>query len=264
MVTFEVAFLPGESVRRQRGVFILVDVLRATSSIAHLLDRGCRTVVLAGDTAGILAVRQVQLDVLVCAENADGSRLAEADISPSLRELDKAEVAGKTVVLLTTNGTLAAQSLQGRSGLCITGSLRNAHAAMRAATSAAREVDLPITIVCSGREGSQVYAFDDVYCAGFLVREGVELLDASGTPMLIRDSAKLALDVLGAHPDPDEALRGSESAAVLRRIGCDEDITIAASPNISNAVPVIAMDARFNRLSARPATQLAAIQNSVS
>lgn len=264
MVSFEVAFLPSDARRKERRIYVLVDVLRATSSIVRLIDNGCSEIILAGDAAAAAAAKRSIAGALLCAENADGSRADGAEISPSLRELSDASVAGKTVILLTTNGTRAAQDLRGRPGICLAGSLMNARGVMRAATTLAVENDLPIAVVCSGRERTKVYALDDAYCAGFLVNEGIESLRELGQPATSRDSAKLALDILAGHPSSYDALAASESAAVLRRIGCAEDIALAARRNISIAVPVIAAGAQPDRLSVSGLTDPATIRKFIS
>jgi phosphosulfolactate phosphohydrolase-like enzyme len=109
---------------------------------------------------------------------------------------------------------------------------------MRVAIELALKTNAPISLVCSGREAATVCCLDDVYCAGFLTNEGLRILSSSGRVARLRDSSKIALCLFEKYSTPVDALESSESADVLRKIGCDEDILIAASPNAIDIVPV--------------------------
>ena len=66
---FEVCFLPREATRKPSPVAVLIDVIRASTTIVTLLDRGCSEVVLVGHTdRPRLAELRARLGALVCAE----------------------------------------------------------------------------------------------------------------------------------------------------------------------------------------------------
>ncbi len=244
MIVLEAAFLPADAASAGPRVAVVVDVLRATSTIALLLDRGCG-VLLVADEAGMAAARRKRADALVCAEETSGAIAAGADISPSLRELRQAPLDGRDVILRTTNGTVAAQRVCGRETTCFAGSLLNARAVMSAALESAVARQARLQVVCAGREQGRAYALDDIYCAGFLLDEAIRAQQRlGGDTLVLRDSAKLALDVFFRAAGPYEGLASSESATVLCRMGCEEDIRIAAAPNTSRAVPLIEREPR--------------------
>lgn len=250
-MVLEAAFVPADAGPAGKRVVVLVDVLRATSTIALLLDRGC-DVVLAADEAGVAAASGRDRDVLVCAEETSGAIAAGADVSPSLSALREAPVEGRTVVLRTTNGTLAARLVCGAETTCFAGSLLNGRAVMTTAVAAACEQDARLQVVCAGREQGRVYTLDDVYCAGFLLDAALQVhRQRGGDEPRLRDSARLALDVFRRAAGPYEGLAASESADVLRRIGCEEDIRIAAAPDTSRAVPLIAREAATGAIRVR-------------
>ena len=251
MIVLEAAFLPADAASAGPRVAVLVDVLRATSTIALLLDRGCG-VLLVADEAGMAAARRGRGDALVCAEEASGAIATGADISPSLHALHQAPVEGRDVILRTTNGTVAAQRLCGAEATCFAGSLLNARAVMSAAVEVAVARQARLQVVCAGREQGRAYTLDDIYCTGFLLDEAIQAQRRRGGEMpALCDSAKLALDVFARAAGPYEGLASSESAAVLRRIGCEEDIRIAAAPNTSRAVPLIEREPRTSAVVVR-------------
>src|SRR5437879_3669177 len=109
-VDFEVCFLPREATRKPSPVTVLIDVIRASTTIVTLLDRGCSEVVLVGQKdRPRLAELRAKLDALVCAEDASGLPTADADLTPSPAALHALDLAGRRVILATTNGTLAAE-----------------------------------------------------------------------------------------------------------------------------------------------------------
>src|SRR5207249_1514088 len=119
-------------------------------------DRGCSEVVLVGQRdRPRLAELRAKLDALVCAEDASGLPTADADLTPSPAALHALDLAGRRVILATTNGTLAAELVR-ECGVehVLIGCMRNGDAVMRSAVALARRLDRSISLVCAGREGS--------------------------------------------------------------------------------------------------------------
>jgi 2-phosphosulfolactate phosphatase len=239
MITVEVAFTPCAGRRGPPAVHILIDVLRATTVIVSMVEGGARCVVLAADDTAAHAARQGRPGALLCAESDDGTVGRGADFSPTLVGLRRAAYTGRSVILRSTNGTVAARETCERPGIGLVGALINATAVMRAAVDLAARTELPIRLVCSGRESASSFCLDDAYCAGWLVGRGLRLAEDAGHSMQLRDSATVALGLLDCYPNAHAALSASESAAVLRSIGCEEDIAIAAAVDTSAVVPAL-------------------------
>src|SRR5207245_390373 len=78
-VDFEVCFLPRKATRKPSPVTVLIDVIRASTTIVTLLDRGCSEVVLVGQKdRPRLAELRAKLDALVCA-GREGSLIPALD-----------------------------------------------------------------------------------------------------------------------------------------------------------------------------------------
>ena len=238
---FEVCFLPREATRKPPPVAVLIDVIRASTTIVTLLDRGSPEVVLVGQKDRLrLRELRVKLDALVCAEDPSGVKAAEADLTPSPAALHALDLAGRRVILATTNGTLAAELVR-ECGVehVLIGCMRNGAAVMRSAVALARRLDRGIGLVCAGREQSTIPALDDAYCAAALLRHGAEAAKGAGVSVTWRESAKIAENAASVFGSVREAFDQSMSAAVIRRIGAPADVGYCAEENVSSLVPVV-------------------------
>jgi 2-phosphosulfolactate phosphatase len=241
-VDFEVCFLPSEATRRPSPVAVLIDVIRASTTIVTLLDRGSPEVVLVrqADLTKLREIRANVGDALVCAEDPSGMKAAVADLSPSPAALRDLDLAGRRVIFATTNGTLAAALLQ-QAGVehVLIGCARNGAAVMAEAVAMARRLDRSISLVCAGRHGCQIPAVDDVYCAAALLRHGEELAAAAGITATPLESAEIARAASSVFTGTRAAFDRSMSAAVVRRIGAPDDVDYCADENVTRCVPVV-------------------------
>jgi 2-phosphosulfolactate phosphatase len=182
-----VAFTPSEAATADLG--IVVDVVRATSSIAQALASGYRRVLCCAEVEQARALRTSLEDAVVGGER-DAVRIEGFDIGASPREF--LEPLAETLVLSTTNGTRAILAAAERCDEVVLGSLLNLEAVARAAADAGQ-----VAILCAGFKGA--FAFDDAYCAGRIVAAlGGEATDAARAAALVAQAFPRALDGLNA------------------------------------------------------------------
>ena len=208
-----VAFTPAETI--EAGVGIVVDVLRATSTIAQALAAGYRRVLCCAEIEQALALRESTPSSLVGGER-DAVRIDGFDVGASPREF--LEARAETLILSTTNGTRAILTAAATCETVLLGSLLNLSAVARTAGEAARDV----TIVCAGFKGA--FALDDALCAGRIVER------LGGEPT---DAALAARLVSRAYPDPHKGLL----ARTYGPPGLEEDIAWCAREDALDAVP---------------------------
>jgi len=201
-----------------RGVAVVVDVIRATTTAAAYLRAGARALVLA---PSLEAARLLRAPGEVLAGEVGGVRPPGFDLGNSPREV--AGVEGRVVVMATTNGTKAAHAAKDARHLLL-GSLQNAPATARLAARLGEEVAL----VCAGKEGQ--VALDDLYAAGVIAKG---LLAQGFAPQ--GDMAHLAL-FLAKNP-PREVLLASEAARALEGVGLLEDVEVCAQVDLHQVVP---------------------------
>ena len=182
-----VAFTPAEAATADLG--IVVDVVRATSSIAQALASGYRRVLCCAEVEQARALR-TSLDDAVVGGERDAVRIEGFDLGASPREL--LEPRAGTLVLSTTNGTQAILAAAERCDEVVLGSLLNLEAVARAAEAAGE-----VAVLCAGYKGG--FAFDDAYCAGRIVAalDG-ERSDAAIAAALLAQAFPRALDGLNA------------------------------------------------------------------
>ena len=213
-----VAFTPSEAAAAPVG--IVVDVLRATSTIAQALASGWPRVLCAPGIDEARAVREQLGEGLLGGERM-GVRIDGFDVGASPREfLDGGDV---PLIFTTTNGTRAVLTAASSCERVFLGSLLN----LDAVATAARETGQDVAIVCAGYSGG--FALDDAYCAGRFL----QLLEGDRN-----DAAKASELIARSFTDPYEGL----TARTYGPPGLDDDIRFCARENVLDVVP------RFTRM----------------
>jgi 2-phosphosulfolactate phosphatase len=213
-VRVHVAFTPAEATRVPTGV--VVDVLRATSTIVQALDAGYERVYCCAEVEEAFALKE-ELDDVVLAGERGGEPLPGFDLGNS--PLEFLTPRARAVVHTTTNGTRAIVEAAANCHVVLVGSLLNLDAVAAAAGGLGKDVE----IVCAGLRGGA--SEDDAYCAGRIVA----LLDGEPTA-----DAERALALAASFPTAEDALRGS------RRVGetvTEEDLVWCARESVSTVVP---------------------------
>src|SRR5213078_5234567 len=152
----DVAFTPGAAVPAPVGV--VVDVLRATSTIAQALASGYERVLCCAEIDEARALRAELPDSLLGGERK-AVRIEGFDVGASPREF--LEPRADTLILSTTNGTRAILETAERCEEVVLASMLNLEAVARALA------DRDAVVVCAGFQGA--FALDDAYCAGRIV-----------------------------------------------------------------------------------------------
>jgi len=212
-VRVHVAFTPGEAAAAPTG--IVIDVLRATSTIAQALSVGYRRVLCVAELEQARTLR-AELSGSIVGGERDAIRIEGFDVGASPREF--LESRAETLILSTTNGTRTIVTAAERCDEVLLGSLLN----LAAVAAAARERGGDVAILCAGYKGA--FALDDAYCAGRLV----QLLGGERT-----DAAVAAEVIACAYPD---ALSGL-NARTYGPPGLEEDIAFCARESVLDAVP---------------------------
>jgi 2-phosphosulfolactate phosphatase len=211
---------------------VVIDVLRATSSIVTALDNGAAGIVPVREADEAIAVmRRIGRErVLLCGERK--SRLIEGfDLDNSPASYTRDRIDGKTLVFTTTNGTRALLEAMHTGTTVYCGALLNRAAIVElllASTGDAR-------ILCSGSEGAQ--SFEDTIGAGAIA----DALLHHDKKLALTDEARAAATVFAANDKRlTTAIASGTHARSLIAAGFAADVASCAQLDTSRCTPVYA------------------------
>jgi 2-phosphosulfolactate phosphatase len=214
----DVCFTPLEI--RPVEVAVVVDVLRATSTIVQALAVGYPRVVCCKSVA---TARELRAPGRVLAGESACVRLRDFELGNSPAAMATVGRRGEELVLATTNGSPAVVAASRAAERVLVGCLLNLRAVLAAVST-----DERVAIICSGTNGRP--ALEDVYVAGRLVAA------LGGVPS---DAARVAERVASGYGSPLEPLAASEDAAQLRATGQERDIAWCARESVLEVVPEV-------------------------
>jgi 2-phosphosulfolactate phosphatase len=242
-IRVEAVFIPKEINSARRPVCVLVDAIRASSTIVTLFEKGFKQILLTSDEvkSTLLDKRIIAENFCICAEKVEGTKADSADVSPSLADLRCfPDGEGRKVLFRTTNGTEGIRNISARGiGDIFVGSMLNRDALARAVVRRAVQTKAGICFAAAGRENGNIYCIDDVYCCASLIIAVLEYAKENGYDVELFDSAKIALNMAGYYKTVEEAFSQSATGEVMRRSGSEEDIYLCAQGNISSIVPKV-------------------------
>ncbi|WP_455663284.1 2-phosphosulfolactate phosphatase [Pradoshia sp.] len=211
-------------------VAIVLDVLLATTTIVSALKEGAKEVlpVQSPDEAVHVSKAFEPGEMLMAGELNAGP--IEGFIYPSPSGM-KNEVKDKTLILSTTNGTVALRMSADSKRVYIASLLNNAITAKRILTAHKEDT---IIIVCSGNSGE--LSLEDFYGAGHLIA----CLGQGKQKLELNDAAKAALVCYQeGEASPYERLSSSYVGQLLLRYDYHEDLTLASSIGGAEIIAVL-------------------------
>lgn len=209
---------------------VVIDVLRATSSMVEALANGARAVFPTESIEHALELHG-SLDregTLLCGERRS-LPIDGFDLGNSPSEFAKEVVADKQLIMTTTNGTRAFLATRGADRI-LAASFLNLGAVVDALAG-----DRRIVVVCAGKEGR--FSLDDAVCAGHLVRR---LLAEGGDDEAELDDSALAAAQLASDFEPSKETFGATAAGrALVEVGLGGDLALCAAVDRHAIVPVL-------------------------
>lgn len=228
----DVLFTPGDlqEVAIEGRTVLVVDVLRATSTIATALAAGTPTVY---PVESIEAARAL-------AETLDGAILGgeRGGVAPEGFQRGNSPLEyregsdGRPVILTTTNGTKALQrSVEAGAAHIATAAMVNA----RAAAQWAVEQGGDVVVLCAGTHGQ--FSLDDAIAAGCIVRRA---RSRAQEPVTLGDGAAAALALWQRYREnPLEGLLAAKHGRILEQLGFQDDLNYCANVDALTVVPVM-------------------------
>jgi 2-phosphosulfolactate phosphatase len=220
-----VASVPREFAGSQPGsAVIVIDVFRASTTIAAALAGGARFVLPVADVEQAMKLAEPYADseVLLGGER-ECQRIEGFQLGNSPREYTREVVAGKVIVFTTTNGTQALAAAKDAAAVLI-GSFVN----FSAVADAVAGHD-SVTILCAGNNGR--LSLEDFACAGGLVNRL-----AKGESRLNDAALAARATYKNLKTDLGRTLTATEHALRLAELGFRADLDFALKVD---SVPVV-------------------------
>ncbi len=207
-------------------VAVVIDVLRATTTVAQALEHGAGRVL---PVAWIDAARMIahqRAGSVLCGERG-GIRPEGFVLGNSPSEYHKSTIAGSDLVLTTTNGTRALHMCDAADEI-LTGSITN----LDALCAYLATHDQDVVLVCSGTD--RRVSLEDCLCAGLITQALEQSHSVDDAAHLMRHAAGGAIEACGGL---QEAVASSFHAKRLYDLGFGADVVFASQRSITQTLP---------------------------
>ena len=212
----------------EESIVVVIDVLRATSSIVYGIDNGATSIIPVAQVEDCL--KYTEHGYLLAAER-NGEVVAGYNFGNSPFSYTRDKVAGKTVVLTTTNGTKALHLAREKAYKVVIGSFLNLDALCKWLSLQNRSV----LLLCAGWKDN--FNLEDTLFAGAVVAElKKEFTHFDDSSVAAEDLYQLAKGDLRAY------LHKSSHSHRLAALNIEEDVKFCLQLNICTAIPIMVGD----------------------
>lgn len=227
--TIEVCFSPALSEFIQtkgKSIVVVVDILRATTSMIAALAHGAKSVI---PVASVEKAMELKKNGFPVAAERDGRLLNFADFGNSALDFMHGEVAGEKVVFTTTNGTMAIQYAK-ELGDVLIGAFSN----LSALAGWVAKQNRNAIILCSGWQNT--FCLEDTIFAGALIEKLLQNKDYT----IHCDSASAAIDLWNvAKGDLLSYIQKAIHRERLRILGVDDVMEYSFKIDTTPIVPML-------------------------
>jgi 2-phosphosulfolactate phosphatase len=217
---------------RDKNVVVL-DVLRASSTITVALNNGAREVIpVASIESAVKISGSLFGEVTLRGGERNGKTIEGFNLGNSPLEYSEAAVKGKSIIYCTSNGSVAmAKSRYART--LIVGSFLN----LTTVVDFIHEENKDYLFICAGRINTIGYfSLEDAVCAGMMIQK---LMKFESLELDLSDSAKASHALYKSFGRSIlKMLKTSEHGKYLIEIGFEDDLKICAAVDSVPVLPV--------------------------
>lgn len=211
-------------------IAVVIDVLRASSTIITALNNGAKGIIPVEDmdAAGKISQNLDSPNFLLCGEK-EGRKIEGYDLGNSPYEYTPEAVRQKTIIFKTSNGTKALKRVAMAKEILVGGFLN-----FESLVTHLRQVEGDIVLVCAGWRGH--LSLEDMLCAGKIIHE----LTGGSLSEDARDGAKVAFGLYEKFGnDIEHTLRNSNHAKRLADITENDDIGFCCQLDTMEILPTL-------------------------
>jgi 2-phosphosulfolactate phosphatase len=219
----------------------VIDVLRASTSIAVALDNGARAIIPFENSEDAVSRAKAfeRSDVRLAGERKS-LPIPGFDLGNSPLQYTREAVEGKTILMATTNGTGAVTATQGARDVIVS-SYVNFSASMSMLRAALR-TGTDVVLLCAGQD--RRFALEDAACAGRFAHHISKRL----TSVTLNDGAQACVLIDKKYGDNLMKLFDASShGRALREAGFGDDLAVCAAVDSHGVLPVY-QDRQITRL----------------
>jgi 2-phosphosulfolactate phosphatase len=216
----------------QGRLVLIVDVLRASTTVATALGNGAKTVIpLEGPDEVISRAKEFGRSQTLLAGEQKMHPITGFDLGNSPQAFTPEVVEGKTILLTTTNGTRARLGVQGARDIVVASYVN--FTAVLALMKVAASSNTDIAIICAGEEGG--FTLEDAACAGRYVKAIPKRADA----IVANDAAAASVLIEKKYGDNiAKVFKESTHGQALQSAGFGDDLAAAAKVDSYPVVPI--------------------------
>ena len=220
-----------------KGKLVVVDVLRASSTIVQACENGVERIIPVASVEGATRlIPTLDRKKTLLGGEREGFMIEGFDLGNSPLEYSRKVVKGKTLIFSTSNGTVAITRSAAAREIVLGCFLNLSAVVTHVISSRARKV----AVLCAGNVGQ--LSLEDFVCGGALVDR-----IASGTraKTVLNDGAVAARTLAAGFEDAGEVVRSSTHGLRLAELGFVEDLEFCSRIDRSGTVPVV-VDGRIS------------------
>ncbi|MGB3401817.1 MAG: 2-phosphosulfolactate phosphatase family protein [Microcoleaceae cyanobacterium] len=218
----------------QADCAIVVDVLRATTTIATALNAGAEAVQVFSDIDQLMQVSgQWPAEKRIRIGERGGKMVEGCDLGNSPLNYTPEVVSDKRLFMTTTNGTRALQRVE-KTPTVLTAALVNRQTVVEYLVQQKPET---VWIVGSGWEGS--YSLEDTVCAGAIAESLATQMGTSLEQLAGNDEVYGAIALYMQWKDQlDQLLNAASHGQRLQRLECYDDLKYCAQTDTLDVLPI--------------------------
>ena len=214
-----------EELHLKEKIVVVVDVLRASTSITTAIYNGAREVVPVTTVAEAGKIAMNTGGSVVLAGERNGVMIEGFHLGNSPTEFTSEKIKNKTVVFTSTNGSIALAKTR-FAKFSLVGSFTN----VSLIANFLIEQNQDFAIICAGKQ--HMFCIEDTVCAGMIINKVAERAPIEPTDAAV---AALALYENFGHSIL-EMLQNSEHGLFLSEIGFGKDLEVCA---VVDSLPIL-------------------------
>ncbi len=231
MPLVDVFFTTTDLVQLPRSVVVIIDVLRATSTILTALQNGAMSVVPVA-TVSEAQKTAAHLSNPLLAGERNAVKPSHFDLGNSPLEYKTETVLNKEIVLTTTNGTRAIKSVEMAKEI-VAGAFLNAESVAKYLNKKQSDV----LLYCAGTDGK--FSLEDTLCAAQILSYLEDFTFTDAARWTLQGAKSYSLPAKQETDKILSAISQSQHAVRLKKLGFEEDIHYCAQLNRFDFVPVL-------------------------